>query len=220
MPRILMAGLPSELTSWLAHRLAGATVLSTLDGQETLDELAKGECSLLIIDHGVSSPAAPDIVERARNEFGMSTLPVMYCLDPDMAGEAPEEMAQRLGGAQLLFHPIDRAEIARMAARTLSLLPEPPEFARLEKQRIRSAILTGIWGQVRESVMGRLEVLEQATAILLEGNLSHELRQEAEGEAHKLGGWWVLSAIPKVPDWPRRWNGCLRLDRRSGRPRP
>ena len=48
--------------------------------------------------------------------------------------------------------------------------------------------LARIWGQVRGTVMGRLDVLEQATVTLLEGNLPDELRQEAEREAHKLGG--------------------------------
>ncbi len=66
MSRILMAGLPSELASCLAHRLTDVTVVATLEGQETLDELAKGQYSLLIIDHGISSPAAPEVVERAR----------------------------------------------------------------------------------------------------------------------------------------------------------
>ena len=36
--------------------------------------------------------------------------------------------------------------------------------------------------------MGRLVVLEQAAASLLEGNLHNELRQEAEREAHNLAG--------------------------------
>ena len=146
MSRILMAGLPTELASWLEYRLAGVSVQSALNGQETLDELARGECSLLIIDHRISSPAAPYVVEQPRNGLGMLTLPVMYCLEPGMASEVPEEMAQRLGVVRLLIPPIDREEIARLAARTLSLLPGPPKTGRLEKQRTRFAILTRIWG--------------------------------------------------------------------------
>lgn len=188
MARILIAGLPPELTSWLEQRLTGVLVQSTLDGQGTQDELAKNDCSLLIIDHGIASPAAPDVVERARNGLGMLTLPVMYCLEPGMVGGAPEGMSHRLGADQLLFHPIDREEIARLAARTLGLILEAPKTARLEKQRTRFAILTKIWGEVRETVMGRLDVLEQVTATLREGKLHDELRQEGESEAHKLGG--------------------------------
>ena len=122
MSRILIAGLPTELTCWLAHRLADVPVIAALDGQETLDELAKSECSLLIIDHGVSNPAATEVVDRARNELWMLTLPVMYCVEQGMAGGVPEEMAQRLGQVRLLTHPVDREEIARLAARTLNLL--------------------------------------------------------------------------------------------------
>lgn len=188
MSRILMAGLPTELASWLAHRLDGVSVLSTLDGQETLEELAKSECSLLIIDHGISSPAALEVVERTRYGLGMLTLPVVYCLEPCMASDVPEQMARRLGGVRLLSHPIDREEIARLAARTLSLCPGPPKTSSLEKKLTRFAILTSLWGQVRVTVMGRLDVLEQATATLLEGNLDDKLRQEAGEEAHKLGG--------------------------------
>ena len=36
--------------------------------------------------------------------------------------------------------------------------------------------------------MGRLDLLERATATLLAGDRDDELRQEAESEAHKLGG--------------------------------
>ena len=121
MSRILMAGLPPELTSWLAHRLSGVSVPSTFDGQETLDELAKSECSLLIIDHGISNPAAPDVVERARCGLGMLTLPAAYCLGPGMAGDVFEQMAQPLGVVRFLSHPIDREEIALLAGQD----PEP-----------------------------------------------------------------------------------------------
>ena len=189
MSQILMAGLPSELASWLAHRLTGVSVQSTLDGQQTLNELAKSEYSLLIIDHGISSPAAPDVVEGAHNGLGMSTLPVMYCLGTGMSTGVPEEMAKRLGAVRFLIHPIDREELARLAARTLSLPPGPPKAGRLEQQGTTFATLTRLWGQrVRATVMGRLDVLERATATLLEGNLDDELRREAESEAHKLGG--------------------------------
>ena len=188
MSRILMAGLPSELTSWLAHRLSGVAVQSTLDGQETLDELANGQCSLLIIDHGISGPPAADVVEIARHQLGMLTLPVMYCLEPGTASAKPEEMAQQLGLVQLLTHPLDREEIARLAANTLSLPQESPETGSVEDQESTFAALTGVWEHVRETVMGRLVVLEQAASSLLKGNLDNERRQEAEREAHNLSG--------------------------------
>ena len=93
-------------------------------------------------------------------------------------------------------------------------------MGRLDKQRTTFDTLSKIWGQIRGAVMGRLDVLEQATATLLEGSLREELRQEAASEAHKLGGGcWVLSATPKAPDWPKQWSGCLSLGRHWAEPK-
>jgi HPt (histidine-containing phosphotransfer) domain-containing protein len=183
-----MAGLPAELASWLAQQLPGVSVLSTRDGRETLDELAKGECVLLIIDHGISSPTAPVVVERARWGLGMPTLPVIYCLDPGLADGTQGEMAQRLGVGRVLVHPIDRTDLVRRATTTLNPLLGPPNTVSPEKQRTRIATMTRIWEQIRQNVMDRLEVLDQAVAALREGDLNEELRESAEREAHKLGG--------------------------------
>jgi len=48
--------------------------------------------------------------------------------------------------------------------------------------------IADIWEQVKESTNGRVAILEQAVALLLQNKLSEEWRQQAEREAHKLAG--------------------------------
>lgn len=47
---------------------------------------------------------------------------------------------------------------------------------------------TQIWQQAKENLHRRVAVVEQATTLLLQDQLSEELRQQAEYEAHKLAG--------------------------------
>jgi diguanylate cyclase (GGDEF)-like protein len=48
--------------------------------------------------------------------------------------------------------------------------------------------ITDIWEQVKQDTNGRVDVLEQAVALLLQNKLSDEWRQQAEWAAHKLAG--------------------------------
>lgn len=48
--------------------------------------------------------------------------------------------------------------------------------------------ITDIWEQVKQDTNGRVDVLEQAVALLLKNKLSDEWRQQAEWAAHKLAG--------------------------------
>jgi diguanylate cyclase (GGDEF)-like protein len=48
--------------------------------------------------------------------------------------------------------------------------------------------LAGAWERFRETVLGRVQVLEEAVVALLEGRLDEETRRRAEREAHKLAG--------------------------------
>jgi DNA-binding response OmpR family regulator len=50
------------------------------------------------------------------------------------------------------------------------------------------AAVAGRWPRFKRTVLGRVEVVEQALSALLEGNLTDELRLKAEQEAHKLAG--------------------------------
>jgi diguanylate cyclase (GGDEF)-like protein len=50
------------------------------------------------------------------------------------------------------------------------------------------AAVAAVWERSKESILGRVALLEQATGALLEGTLDDALRQQAEREAHKLTG--------------------------------
>ena len=55
-----------------------------------------------------------------------------------------------------------------------------------EKQTL--AALAGIWERSKETIMGRVDVLDQAAVAVLEAALDDDLRRRAEEEAHKLVG--------------------------------
>lgn len=60
------------------------------------------------------------------------------------------------------------------------------EASNIESQT--AAGIIGIWEQVKETVDRRVTVLEQAVTLLHKNQLSDELRQQAEREAHRLAG--------------------------------
>jgi diguanylate cyclase (GGDEF)-like protein len=60
-----------------------------------------------------------------------------------------------------------------------------------EESTVESETVAGIsniWEQVKEDTNRRVDVLEEAVALLLKNKLSDEWRQQAEREAHKLAG--------------------------------
>jgi HPt (histidine-containing phosphotransfer) domain-containing protein len=50
------------------------------------------------------------------------------------------------------------------------------------------AVIRQLWQKHRETVLGRIEILDQAAAQMERGALDPELRRRAEQEAHKLAG--------------------------------
>jgi diguanylate cyclase (GGDEF)-like protein len=67
-----------------------------------------------------------------------------------------------------------------------------PEFVSSEPQSPAQnqalAAVAALWPRFKGTVLGRVEVVEQALSALLEGDLTDELRLKAEQEAHKLAG--------------------------------
>jgi diguanylate cyclase (GGDEF)-like protein len=69
------------------------------------------------------------------------------------------------------------------------MAPIPTQFG--ERDPVQSATLAavaGLWTRFKSSILGRVEIVEQAISALLEGDLSDELRRKAEQESHKLAG--------------------------------
>ena len=50
------------------------------------------------------------------------------------------------------------------------------------------AAVAGLWTRSKDTILRRVEVVEQAISALLEGDLQDELRRKAEEETHKLAG--------------------------------
>ncbi len=69
--------------------------------------------------------------------------------------------------------------------------PKAQQSKEVEESTVESetvAGITNIWEQVKQDTNSRVDVLEQAVALLLKNKLSDEWRQQAEREAHKLAG--------------------------------
>ncbi len=111
-------------------------------------------------------------------------------------------LRQKLKAAGALDDPIETVygigyrlrlaeENTKGAKEQKSTDPKGEENKGLEKSTVESQTLAGvakIWEQVKQDTNSRVEVLEQAVALLLQNKLSDELRQQAEGKAHKLAG--------------------------------
>lgn len=61
--------------------------------------------------------------------------------------------------------------------------PDAPQ----ESGRIEAAV-DSVWARVRDTVLERVDVLDDAVAALVEGRLDEDIRAEAEQAAHKLAG--------------------------------
>src|SRR5262245_43048262 len=63
--------------------------------------------------------------------------------------------------------------------------------------------LRAVWSRSRETVEGRLENLERAAALAVEGRLDAEARLAAEADAHKLAGALGTFGFPQASDLAR-----------------
>ncbi|MGI0487334.1 response regulator [Pantanalinema rosaneae CENA516] len=72
-------------------------------------------------------------------------------------------------------------------------VPEAPQESTAEQARL-AAIAT--WEQFKPSMLERLAILNQALVALQQGQLTDELRQMAEGVAHKLAGSLGMFGFP------------------------
>ena len=57
-----------------------------------------------------------------------------------------------------------------------------------QSQEQTLAAVAGLWTRSKDTILRRVEVVEQAISALLEGDLQDELRRKAEQETHKLAG--------------------------------
>jgi diguanylate cyclase (GGDEF)-like protein len=188
MTSILAAGVSPELVSFLQDRLEGVKITAAPHGHEALAALAQGGWQLLLLDHQVTDPPALELLATIRTLPIGSHLPVICCLEEGATAELQTTLVRKLGVEQLCYHPLDKEELARQASYrlNLSLRSQPGQQSQEESQM--PALLAGLWTRFRETILGRVEVVEQAISALLEGELHDELRRRAEQESHKLAG--------------------------------
>ena len=191
---ILIAGLPAGLASDCARRLPAISPAVAERPDELFDHLRHtGETAakLLVLDHSFAAPRTPELLAELRGEF--PDISVIYCLHPDADGKLVRQLIRELGVEELLFHPVDGDSLAGAVALVLGLPYEPgadaaPTSAESAGHAALQGKLAEIWTRTRERVLERLEVLDQASVALLEGNLGAGLRKQAESAAHKLAG--------------------------------
>jgi diguanylate cyclase (GGDEF)-like protein len=178
---VLAAGLSDETAAWLARRLSGVTVEAAATGAQATAALEKGGWSLVIVDDALPGLGGRGLLRAARGKELLRGVPVFYALVRGADAELTHEALDELGIARLLFHPLDREELARQAA---TLLHAPPPAA---SPALADAV-AGVWEKFRDAVLARVDAVEGAAIAVLEGTLDADTRRHAEREAHKLAG--------------------------------
>jgi len=183
---IVTAGISPDLAKWLQHRFPGVVVHNVADADQLLVELEQTAASLLVLD-GENVPDVVTVLGQLRKDRRFAELPVFCCLPSSTTRQVQQKLVRFLGVKQIFFQPVDWDELSSEAA-TLLNLPAESQSALNEKEHGLEADIAALWEKFRPVNMARLQVLEDAAAALLKGNLSSELRIQAEREAHKLAG--------------------------------
>lgn len=185
MLRILMGGLPDELADRLQCHLEGVCLSAASNKNEILEELCRGDISLLVLDHERLGVSTLDLLEEIRRQPQGKSLPVICCLNEGAGSDLTKKLVKELGVSEVLLAPLDTDELARQAARILGL---PFSVAEGDREKEIDAAVADVRSRFMGAILERIETLERAGVALLEENLRPELRAEAEREAHKLAG--------------------------------
>jgi len=190
--RVLVAGFPDGVASFLARQLRGVTVETAPDAAAARAELARGGWSLLLIDDEIAGGGAGGVLR------GGDARPTTFLCLPRGSATPPRAEMEALGVARTFFHPLDRQALVREAAAVLDAPPAPlPGIApgggadgaagRGTGDALADAVRNA-WERFREPVTARVDAIEHAAVAVLEGGLGEEERRHAEREAHKLAG--------------------------------
>jgi HPt (histidine-containing phosphotransfer) domain-containing protein len=158
-----------------------------------------------VVDNSAIDTAVAKFLEDAYSRLKQGQQSVIYCLERHLSGELPKKLV-----GQILFHPLDREELADAVAETLGLsllpaakearetgenfasklsnTPSSTEDSTLEQENSLESSVRAIWEKFKDKNLGRLKPIDQASDALLSGILSQELRQVAAKESHKLAG--------------------------------
>jgi DNA-binding response OmpR family regulator len=210
MHRVLLAGLPVRLATWLAQRLPGSTVEVAFTAEDALAQLRGGHWSLLLLDSAVEGLAVETVVRRVRETRGVEGIPVFVALDGSEGDERLHRLVDELRVDRIFLHPLDRGELARDVADTLARQPSlspagaaaapltpgasptavpigPPGMHAAPREEVEAA-LAAVWERSRPAAFDRLDVVERAIVSMVDGSLGAAERRNAESEAHRLAG--------------------------------
>lgn len=209
MPRVLLGGFNADLKDALKQRLNGYPITQVSSAQDILDELAGGSVALLIFDQALENESQLQAVEMLAHDPRWAEIPVIYCArsgDTNPPFDAPDGMQVQ----KTLLPPLDPEELSRQSAQALGVTLNL--FA--DASKIQQAI-----DRARErflqAISARLEVIDRASGALHDGRLTHDLREAARHEAHKLAGILRTIGFPAGSRFAREMEELLE---RNGRP--
>jgi diguanylate cyclase (GGDEF)-like protein len=169
--------------------MAGVSLQVTHGGEQTLAELARDNCTLLVLDHSLENPPAVEVLTRSRSQLGLKRMRVFYCVQKHNLGNLSSNLSKGLlADDQMLLYPLDRAKLAQeMASAVGARLADEDEQDPQREAEVTEAA-AGLWEEFKGQIFEQLQALEEATLARLEGTLDSELHQKAAREAHKLAG--------------------------------
>lgn len=188
-PVLLLAGFPDDVTRGIAARLPELTVRSAASVAEATAS-ATG-ATVVAVDEQLAGDATDWFLAELGKVQGDLRLVCALRERPPLARML--RLAGELRVAKILYHPLDRDELAHTVAELTGVPLLPAERADDE-----SADLAQIWSEHLPEVLARVGVIENAIVALLEGHLSSQLADDARREAHTLGGSVALFGFTRA----------------------
>lgn len=134
MRRIVSAGLPSHVASFLARQLEDVSVLMTFSGDDTLAEVRGGRCGLVLLDSDIGGLPAESVLHTLREDSAFDGLSVVYCLaesDKAVQEASRQRLLREYPGIRVLLQPLGTTDVARTATQLL-YTPGTRDFRILE----------------------------------------------------------------------------------------
>ena len=188
-PVLLLAGFPDDVAKGIAARLPELTVRSAATAADATSS-ATG-ATVVAVDELLAGDATDALLaELGRTRPGVRLVCALR-ERPPLARML--KLAGELHVAKILYHPLDREELAHTVAELTGVALLPAERADDE-----SADLAQIWSEHLPDVLARVGVIENAIVALLEGHLSAQVADDARREAHTLGGSVALFGFSRA----------------------
>lgn len=210
-PRVIAAGISNDLAHWLCTELDDIPIVTTSDGEDALRELEPDSPAVLLIDHSQAGGLAVDITRRLHASGGAGQhVRVIYLLERDQGAPPAGAGISGLQVDRVVFHPIDRSELARHIRALLHNRGAPTVAGESKPEPL--AAVAALWERFRDPILDRVRVLERAVVALEQGPLHSELRAAAISEAHKLAGSAGTFGFPEGSRLARLMEAAFQAD--------